>query len=456
MPTVEEGDANNDSIDEEQYGNPDKLSEKGREQIKEQVDTALSAGAEKAEVLVETDAIFIVYELIHYYSREFVSFSLISRKLVCETKTNPDKSLKRKIGLESSMDPTGEDGVFAVETLLKSKKIKGKLHYLVKWQGWDSKHNTWEPAENMLDSRLIEAFHEQEAAAKAAATPAKKRNSGGVKKSDTSVSPPKKRRLAGGDIRDESSESSDHETEEEPATTSRSRRSAQANKKPAKESKKAESKVAKKEEEEVKKEEVEVEKEEENDQEKLEENGKEEKKEVKEEEKEENVEENGDEEEETTDGEEQVKEEVQEQNHEQEQENKQEEEPVEENASEEATKTDEFVEAGPSEAEPEVLLGQTTKLTDDTTEFSASYNLETAEEEMNQMEEDEQEEEVELMEKLYIPKQTEAERQAIEQIKSEIRNETQSWTQSVEVALNSRSTITEVTFAGETVPILEL
>ncbi|CAI5441641.1 unnamed protein product [Caenorhabditis angaria] len=63
MPTVEEGDANNDSIDEEQYGNPDKLSEKGREQIKEQVDTALSAGAEKAEVLVETDAIFIVCKM---------------------------------------------------------------------------------------------------------------------------------------------------------------------------------------------------------------------------------------------------------------------------------------------------------------------------------------------------------------------------------------------------------
>ncbi|CAI5449217.1 unnamed protein product [Caenorhabditis angaria] len=55
MPTVGEGDANNNSIDEEQYGNPDKLSEDEREQIKEQFDTAFSAGAEKAEGLVETE-----------------------------------------------------------------------------------------------------------------------------------------------------------------------------------------------------------------------------------------------------------------------------------------------------------------------------------------------------------------------------------------------------------------
>ncbi|CAB3401654.1 unnamed protein product [Caenorhabditis bovis] len=115
------------------------------------------------------------------------------------------------------MEPLDDDGVFAVEELLKSRKVKGKLQYLVKWQGWSSKHNTWEPAENVLDHRLVEAFE-----AKQKAT-AKKRGSSGSKKSDTTpvATPTKKRRLAGGEVRSESSDSSDHE---EPPTTSRSRR----------------------------------------------------------------------------------------------------------------------------------------------------------------------------------------------------------------------------------------
>ncbi|CAI5450252.1 unnamed protein product [Caenorhabditis angaria] len=62
MPTVGEGDANNNSIDEEQYGNPDKLSEDEREQIKEQFDTAFSAGAEKAEGLIDPSGRIILIE----------------------------------------------------------------------------------------------------------------------------------------------------------------------------------------------------------------------------------------------------------------------------------------------------------------------------------------------------------------------------------------------------------
>ncbi|CAI5451496.1 unnamed protein product [Caenorhabditis angaria] len=101
MPTVEEGDANNDSIDEEQYGNPDKLSEKGRERIKEQVDNALSAGAEKAEVFVETDAIFIVCKvsmMAEEIERRFPELNV----MLCNCGVLFPRRLETKDGFEST------------------------------------------------------------------------------------------------------------------------------------------------------------------------------------------------------------------------------------------------------------------------------------------------------------------------------------------------------------------
>ncbi|RWS14775.1 nucleolin-like protein [Dinothrombium tinctorium] len=50
--------------------------------------------------------------------------------------------------------------VFAAECIIKKRIRKGKTEYLVKWKGWSTKYNTWEPEENILDVRLLQAFEQ--------------------------------------------------------------------------------------------------------------------------------------------------------------------------------------------------------------------------------------------------------------------------------------------------------
>ncbi|XP_044261182.1 polycomb group protein Pc isoform X3 [Tribolium madens] len=50
------------------------------------------------------------------------------------------------------------DHVYAAERIIKKRVRRGVVEYYVKWKGWSQKHNTWEPEENILDSRLIDLF----------------------------------------------------------------------------------------------------------------------------------------------------------------------------------------------------------------------------------------------------------------------------------------------------------
>ena len=43
------------------------------------------------------------------------------------------------------------DDVYRVEKILKRKKVKGKNMVLVKWLGYDNKHNSWIPGSNIQD-----------------------------------------------------------------------------------------------------------------------------------------------------------------------------------------------------------------------------------------------------------------------------------------------------------------
>ncbi|KAI1713470.1 chromo (CHRromatin organization MOdifier) domain-containing protein [Ditylenchus destructor] len=60
------------------------------------------------------------------------------------------------------MDPVDGDQVYAAERLLNKRTRRGKSEYLVKWKGWSTKYNTWEPVENILDERLIQEFDERQ------------------------------------------------------------------------------------------------------------------------------------------------------------------------------------------------------------------------------------------------------------------------------------------------------
>jgi len=51
---------------------------------------------------------------------------------------------------------------YEVEHILDSRKYHNQYQYLVKWKGYDSGHNSWEPAAHLTHSeQLVNAFHQQ-------------------------------------------------------------------------------------------------------------------------------------------------------------------------------------------------------------------------------------------------------------------------------------------------------
>ena len=55
---------------------------------------------------------------------------------------------------------------YEVEQILDSRKYRNQLQYLVKWQGYDQGHNSWEPATNLTHcTELIKTFHTKHPAA---------------------------------------------------------------------------------------------------------------------------------------------------------------------------------------------------------------------------------------------------------------------------------------------------
>ena len=46
-----------------------------------------------------------------------------------------------------------------MEAILDEKKERGKISYLIKWEGYDESHNSWEPATNIAKTNpVLKAF----------------------------------------------------------------------------------------------------------------------------------------------------------------------------------------------------------------------------------------------------------------------------------------------------------
>lgn len=94
---------------------------------------------------------------------------------------------------KGNSDSESSEEEYVVEKVVDRREKKGKIEYLLKWKGYDSSANTWEPKENLECPELIKAFEDTRTANKKEVTKEKEKEKKKIKPSSTTGSGSKRR-----------------------------------------------------------------------------------------------------------------------------------------------------------------------------------------------------------------------------------------------------------------------
>ena len=67
---------------------------------------------------------------------------------------------------EDDDDESGDEEEYVIDSILEERTHKGKMQYLVSWQGYDDQ--TWEPAASLAKTQALVDWKEQQGACDAA------------------------------------------------------------------------------------------------------------------------------------------------------------------------------------------------------------------------------------------------------------------------------------------------
>ncbi|CAG7831108.1 unnamed protein product [Allacma fusca] len=60
--------------------------------------------------------------------------------------------------MDASKDASESEDIYEVEKIVRKRVSDGRVEYLIKWQGYSSSENTWEPIENLQCHELVNGF----------------------------------------------------------------------------------------------------------------------------------------------------------------------------------------------------------------------------------------------------------------------------------------------------------